>query len=397
MEHNLAPATLCIHAGHEVGADQPALVPPVVRSTTFLLDDEAYARRAAGRADEARIYARETSPTVEAVEGKLAALEGAERALLFASGMAAMHALLLASLRAGDHVVSGLQLYGGSRGLLTELLPRFGVEETVVDIEDPGATAAAFRPETKLLLIESISNPTIAVADLPALAELAHARGARVAVDATFATPMAQRPLLLGADVVHHSATKYLGGHSDVTAGVLAFRGVPDLGHAAWQWRTKAGGCADPEAASLLDRGLRTLHLRMRAHSDNAAAVARFLASREDVTRVFHPSLETHASYAIGQRVLELPSGMLSFVLRGGDEAALRFARALRLVFEAASLGGVESLVSLPCNMSHVGLTVEERLAAGIPPGMVRLSIGVEDPADLIADVQQALDAAAAG
>jgi cystathionine gamma-lyase len=390
--HSLA--TLCVHAGHRPTPADPSLVPPIVRSTTFQLDDAAYALRAAGRSGEARIYARETSPTLEAVERRLAALEGADGALCFASGTAAMHALLLAALEQGDHVVASAELYGGTRVLLTRLLPRLGASFTAVDQGDARATERAFTARTKLVLTESIANPTIAVADVPLLAELAHAHGALLAVDATFASPVVQQPLALGADVVHHSATKYLAGHTDVTAGVLAFRGQPALARAAWSWRTGAGGCADPEAAFLLDRGLRTLHLRMRAHSENAARVAAFLAGRPEVLCVNHPSLPQHPSHAVGERVLRLPSGMLSFVLGGGDAAALRFARALELIVEAASLGGVESLVSLPFNMSHSHFNAAERAAMGVPPGMVRLSVGIEDPDDLVADVAQALDRA---
>ncbi len=389
-------STLCVHGGYRPTAAEPALVAPIVRSTTFLLDDQAYALRAAGRSGEARIYARETNPTTEAVERRLAALEGADRALLFASGTAAMHALLLAVLERGDRVVSSVEIYGGTRVLLGRLLPRLGVEDVPVDLGDARAVEGALAAGAKLLLGESIANPTISVADVPRLSELAHASGALLAVDATFASPMAQRPLLLGADVVHHSATKYLAGHTDLTAGVLAFRGQDALAERAWSWRTAAGGCADPEAAALLDRGLRTLHLRMRAHSENASRLAAFLAARSDVLQVHHPSLPG-PQRAVAERVLELPSGMLSFVIAGGDAAALRFARALELVVEAASLGGVESLVSLPFNMSHSHFTAAQRAAMGIPPGMVRLSVGIEDPDDLAADVAQALDRAAAG
>ncbi len=391
-EDHYAPDTLCVRAGHHPTAGEKALVAPTVRSTTFLLDDEAYALRAAGRAAEARIYARETNPTVEVVEGRLAALEGAERVLVFASGMAAMHGLLLAALERGDHVVTGREVYGGTRGLLDELMPRLGVVETVVDLGDSTAVEAALRDETKLVLCESISNPTIAVADLPSLAERAHARGALLAVDATFATPIAQRPLALGADVVHHSATKYLGGHSDVVGGALAFRADGALASACWDWRTRAGGCLDPDGAALLDRGLKTLALRMRAHTANAARIASFLDEHPKVERVFYPTLASHPSRPVAERVLALTSGMLSFVVPGGDEAALRLVRRLELVVEAASLGGVESTVSLPFNMSHSHFTAEERLAMGIPPGLVRLSVGIEDADDLIADLGRALD-----
>ena len=394
MSDEYAPATLCVHAGHrpERGGPGSALVPPLVRSTSFLLDDRAYALRAEGRADRARIYTRETNPTVEAVERRLAALEGARQALLFASGMAAMHALLAASLERGDHMVTASELYGGTRGLLGALLGKLGVAETVVDVGRPEAVERALTSATRLVLVESVANPTLAVADLPRLAAAAHGAGARLAVDATFVTPIIQRPLELGADVVHHSATKYLGGHGDLIGGVLAVGDDPDLARSLWSWRTLAGGCADPEAASLLDRGLRTLHLRMAAHSENATRLAAYLQTRPEVTLVLHPSVDTHPTREVAARLLRLSSGMVSFVHGGGDGAALDFVRSLELFLEAASLGSVESLVSLPFNLSHAHFTPEERAAMGVTPGMVRLSVGVEDADDLIADVAQALD-----
>jgi methionine-gamma-lyase len=393
-----ALATRCVHAGHRPGPAD-GLVPPVVRSTAFALDDEAYALRASGRSSRARIYSRENNPTVAACEARIAALEGAARTLLFASGMSALHALLLAVLERGDRIVTSGELYGGTRMLLRRLLPQLGVEDEVVDACDPGAVERALAPDgprARLVLVESIANPTIRVCDVERIAELARSAGALLSVDATFASPLAQRPLELGAHVSHHSATKYLGGHSDVTAGVLSFADDA-LAERAWTWRTSAGGCLDPGAAALLDRGLRTLHLRMRAHSDNATRLAAFLTERPEVEAVFHPSLPGTPTYPAAQRALALPSGMLSFVIAGGDDAAARFARALELVIEAGTLGGVESLVALPARMSHAHFTPAERAAMGVPPGLVRFSVGIEDPDDLVADVAQALERAARG
>ncbi len=383
--------TLCVHGGRSAPAAGEPLVGPLVRSVTFRLDDEAYALRAAGRSREARIYARETSPSVESLERRLAALEGAPRALAFASGMAALHALVLALLERGDHAVVSRDVYGGTAALVRELAPRLGVDVTAAR---PTAddVRAALRPTTRAVFCESISNPTLEVADVPALAAVARAAGARLVVDATFATPILQRPLELGADAVMHSATKFLGGHGDVVAGVVC--GGEELVERCWTWRTRAGACLDPEAAWLVERSLATLALRVRAQSDGAAAVAAFLARHPRVERVHHPSLDTHPTAAVARRVLAGGGGMVSFVARGGDAAALALVRRLRLFQEAASLGGVESLASLPHNMSHVGLDERERAERGIAPGLVRLSIGLEDPRDLVDDLRSALDAA---
>ena len=386
--------TRCVHGGWRPGAAQRSAVLPIVQSSTFLLDDEAYAMRAAGRSDESRCYSRETNPTIEAVEGRLAVLEGAERALLFSSGMAAVHAVLLAGLDRGDRVACARELYGGSVSLVGELFPKLGVEVAWFDIADLDSARAA-STGAKLVLCESLSNPCLVAADLPALADLAHEAGGRLVVDATFATPIAQRPLELGADLVWHSATKALNGHDDVIAGVVA--GDADSLRPIFAWRMRAGGCADPHAAWLVDRGLRTLHLRVRAQAEGARVIAAALAEHAEVERVLHPSLPDHPSHAVAERVLDLPGGMLSFVVRGGDARAQNCLRHLALFTEAASLGGVESLVSMPARMSHVHVSPDERARLGIGAGFVRASIGVEDPADLVADLEHALAASRVG
>jgi cystathionine beta-lyase/cystathionine gamma-synthase len=368
------------------------VAPPLDASSTYLLDDEAYALRASGRSDEATIYTREGNPTLRRVEAHLAALDGAPGALLFASGQAALHAMLLATVRRGERVVAARSSYGGTISLLRALAPSldFGLDEA--DLADPDAARATLSSTARLVICESISNPMLEVADLGLLAELARTAGALFAVDATFASPIAQRPLEHGAGVVVHSATKYLGGHSDLVGGVLC--GSAELLREAWKWRALAGGCMDPRAAQLLERGLKTLHLRVARQSATASAVARFLAEREDVSAVHHPSLVDHSTHALAAKMLDHPGGVVSFVLPGGDAAALALVRRLRVFTEASSLGGVESLASLPANMSHADLSREERAAAGIAPGLVRLSIGVEDEADLVADLRQALDGA---
>lgn len=386
---DLSPSTLCIHAGHRPSKARPEVVAPIVQSTTFLSDDDVYAMIAEERGDEALIYTRYGNPTLENVQTRLARLEGAEASLVFSSGMAAMHAALMACLQPGDHVLAAEQLYGGNWELLTHALPKMGFAVTLCDVEDLDAFAAAARPETRLVICESISNPTMAVADLPRIADIAHAVGAKLLVDATFATPILQRPLELAADLVLHSASKYLSGHSDIVSGVVS--GSSEDMKRLRSWLRRAGGCMDPHAAFLLERGLKTLALRVRAHCEGAARLASFLSEHERVERVLYPGLATHPTHELGQRLMRGFGGMMSFVLRGDDAAATRVAHRLEIALEAPSLGGVETLVSLPCYMSHSGLTPEERGAAGIPPGMMRLSVGIEDPDDLIADFAQAL------
>lgn len=384
-------ASLCVHGGHRASAAERAVVAPIAQTTTFLLDDESYARMLAGRVDEALIYSRIRNPTLDVVQQRIAQLEGAERALVFASGMAAIHCAIASNVTAGSRVVAHARLYGSTWDLLANFLAPLGVSTEFVDLDDERARRAALSAApTALVWCESISNPTMDVADIPAIARDAHAHGALVAVDATFASPVLQQPLALGADLVVHSATKYLAGHSDVTAGALA--GSRELVQRAFRWLQLAGGVLDPHAAFLLDRGIKTLPLRMRAHCDNAEALARRLQRHPLVERVLYPGLESHPTHAVAQRVLARGGGMLAFVHEGGDAAALRCVRALELALEASSLGGVETLVSLPFNTSHVKVPLDARTAAGIEPGLVRVSAGIEDCRDLIEDFERALE-----
>ena len=387
-DSNWSVATLCVHGGHRPTPDAPDVVAPTSRSSTFLQDETTYAKIAAGRTAEALIYTRYGNPTLDSVERGLAALEGAERALVFASGMAALHAAVLGTARTGSTIIVSKQLYGGTRDLLLGGLAGLGFVILEFDVADAEGLERAMSADVSLVLCESVSNPTLVVADLPRIAAIAHAGGAKVLVDATFVTPILQRPIEHGVDLVMHSATKYLGGHSDLTAGVIC-GGRADL-DGVWTWRKRAGGCLDPEAAFLLARGLKTLAIRMRAHCEGATHLAGVLAGHPRVVRVFHPALESHPSHGIASRLLEMPGGMVSFEVASG-EAALTVARSLTLALDAPSLGGVETLVSLPAFMSHVHLTEEERLAVGIRAGLVRVSVGIEDPRDLARDFVQAL------
>lgn len=383
------PATQCIHAGHRASAQERAVVAPLVQSSTFLLDDESYRAMLENRVDEAWIYTRIRNPTLDAVQVKLAALEGAERAFVFASGMAAIHAALMSSLKSGARVVAHRELYGSSWDLLANLLAPWNVKSEFVDLSDEDARRRALAGGCDVVYCESVSNPTLDVLDVEAVARDARAAGATTIVDATFATPLLQQPLALGADVVVHSATKYLAGHSDLIGGVVATDAKRAKG--VYRWLQLGGGCMDPHAAFLLDRGLKTLPVRMKAHVENAAQLARFLSRHPRVQHVLYPGLESHRSHAVARRVLSGPGGMVSFVLGGGDDAALAFLRRLKVALEASSLGGVETLVSTPFNTSHVRLSPAERADVRIAPGFVRVSVGIEDARDLIADFEQAL------
>jgi len=367
------------------------LVTPIVRSSTFVMDDVGYAQRAAGQAAEVACYGRERNPTVAALEERLAALEGAERALAFASGQAALHALLCARVQSGQRVVLFRQLYGGTLELCRSLVPRLGGEVVQVEANDVVALSGLCDGRLALVLCESLSNPLLLVADLPRLAELLARRApeAALAVDATLASPMGQKPLALGAHFVWHSATKYLGGHSDLLGGVVA--GARAALDEVWRWRTRTGGILDPEAAFLVERGVRTLALRFARQSESALELARYLEVHPRVTRVHHCGLGSHPQHALARALLAGTGGLFSFELAGGDEAALRCIRRLRLFQEAASLGGVESLATRPVDLSQAALRPEERVRAGIAEGLVRLAVGIEDVEDLRRDLEQAL------
>jgi len=389
---DLWPATLCIHAGHRASAAERAVVMPVVHSTTFLLDDDAYAAMTSGRASEALIYTRIRNPTLDVVQRRIAALEGAERTLLFASGMAAIHAALMATVKSGSRVVAHREIYGSTWDLLSNLLAPFGVTAEFVDLNDEAQRTAALARGADVVYLESITNPSLDVPDLVRIAADARAAGAKVLVDATFATPLLQRPLALGADLSIHSATKYMGGHSDLLGGSVS--GDAAIMKSVYRWMQLGGGCMDPHAAFLLERGLKTLALRMERHQHNALELARSLERHPRVETLLYPGLASHRAHERAARALSGFGGMLSVVVRGGDEAALRTIRRLELALEASSLGGVETLVSLPFNTSHARMSPAERLAAGIPPGLMRVSVGIEDVRDLIADFSRALDGA---
>jgi cystathionine beta-lyase/cystathionine gamma-synthase len=387
--HGAGASTRAVHAGSHDDPLTGAVGTPIYQNSTFVLQAEQYHSLEDGYPRDRFIYTRYGNPTQWAVQEKLAALESAESAIVFSSGMAAITSTVLTLMDKGAHAVASNELYGGTYNLFNQELPSLGMSATLVDPRDPAAIEAAIRSETQLLYFEAITNPLLKVVDIPRLAAIAERHKLRLIVDATFATPIACRPLEHGADVVVHSASKYLNGHSDLIAGVAA--GSRKLIDQAWPRMLTYGGCLDPHACFLLERGLKTLAIRMRAHERSALALARHLEAHPRIRRVFYPLLPSHPDHALARRLLENGTGNVTFVVEGGDVAALRLLNTLTIPKQATSLGGVESLISLPFNTSQAGFTPEQRKAMGIDPGCVRLSVGIEDPEDLIADFDQAL------
>ncbi|HHW26356.1 MAG TPA: aminotransferase class I/II-fold pyridoxal phosphate-dependent enzyme [Firmicutes bacterium] len=394
-------ATISVHAGSRPpeSVTRPK-VPPIYATSVFSFDyldqiDEVYGGSARGY-----VYSRMSNPGIDLLEEAVAQLEDGGDAVAFASGMAAITTAVLASVSDGDHVLSARTLYGGTYTFFQDDLPKRGVSVTFVDINDLPSAREALRPETKVVYCETISNPTMEVADLPALAEMAHEAGALLMVDNTFASPVLCRPLTLGADVVIHSGTKYLNGHSDGLSGVLAVAresdDVPPRQGLAKRIRSMAeayGPTPSPFDAWLLLRGIRTLSLRVQRHSENALKLARFLESHPKVTTVHYPGLESSTHHEVAKRVLSGGfGGMLSFEVTGGLEGARRFIDSLEMVELVPSLAGVSTTVSHPGKTSHRSIPLEERSPYGIGDGLIRVSTGIEDYADIEADFAQALE-----
>lgn len=375
--HRHGPSTLCIHAGTYMDKASGGACSPIFPSTAYAFPNEA----------NENIYPRYfNTPNQEVLSRKVAALEMGEAGLVFGSGMAAVSTLLLAHLKPGDHAIFQNDLYGGTVQLITEDLQRLGVE--VSWCASPEGMGAALRPSTRLIYVESPSNPLLRCLDLQAVAGLGRQHGVLTIIDSTFATPINQNPLALGMDVVVHSATKYLNGHSDVNAGVVVASTaiVNKVKSAALNF----GGMLDAHACYQLERGLKTLALRVQRHNENALVLARFLESHPTVAKVNYPGLASHPDHEVAARQMRGFGGMLSFELKDSRQIDGMLSR-LRIVMPALSLGGVESLICIPSRTSHRKLSVQERQRAGISDGLVRLSVGIEDAADLVDDLKQAL------
>jgi cystathionine beta-lyase/cystathionine gamma-synthase len=382
-------STIAVHAGTYDDPVTGAVGTPIYQSSTFILGEDQYQAVEQGYARDRFIYTRYGNPSQWALQEKMTALEKTESAIVFSSGMAAISTTVLSMLDKGAHIIASNELYGGTYNFFHHELPSLGFSVTYVNPRDMGAIEAAIRPETMLLYFETLTNPLLKVVDIPALGNLAREHKLRLVVDATFTTPIAMNAIDYGAHVVIHSATKYLNGHSDLVAGVAV--GPRKYIDAIWPRLLAYGGCLDPHACFLFERGLKTLALRMKAHAEGAHQVAQFLEKHPRTSQVFYPGLSSHPDHELASRLFKNMGGMVSFAV-GSDQAALELLQNLHLMRQATSLGGVESLVSLPFNTSHAAYTMDQRTQLGIAPGCVRLSIGIEDPQDLIADLAQALD-----
>jgi cystathionine beta-lyase/cystathionine gamma-synthase len=359
---------------------------PIYQTSTFQVTDSDQQLRATGTD---MFYTRYGNPTHTAVESAIAELEGADAALLFASGMNAITTSVLALVKAGDHIVAQRDIYGGVTKFLSTWLPKLGIETTFVDTTDYEQHQGAIRPNTKLLYLESPTNPTLRVVDLPKVAAIARERGLTTFIDATFATPINMRPAETGIDLVLHSGTKYLSGHTDLICGVAA--GRHDLIDKIRQTRTTLGGCMDPHAAFLLLRGIKTLAVRVARQNDSALRIAEFLAAHPSVRSVNYPFLQGHPQRTLAMQQMKGGGGVLSFEVAGSGDDARRLSESLRLFTLAPSLGGVESLVSIPVLTSHAMISAEQRQKMGVTDQLIRLSVGIENTDDLIADLEQAL------
>jgi cystathionine gamma-synthase len=386
----ISMATTAVWGGEDESLVMGATQVPVVYSAAYGYPDvDAWLEVALGR-KPGHIYSRNTNPTVHAFEEKVRLLEGAAAATSFASGMAAISNTLFTLLSPGDRVVSVKDTYGGTNKIFTEFLPRFNIRVALCDTTDHEQIEAEIARGCQVVYLETPTNPTLKVIDIARLAEAGHKEGAVVVADNTFATPINQSPLELGADLVIHSATKFLGGHADALGGLVC--GDAQRIGQIFHYREITGAVLDPMAAYLLIRGLKTLHLRIRQQNESALKIARWLQAQPAVAAVFYPGLETHTHHDIARRQMRGYGGVLSFMLNGGFEAVKRMLPRLRFAHRAANLGAVETVAGPPATTSHVECTPEEREAMGIPKGLIRYSVGIEDPDDLIADLAGALE-----
>jgi methionine-gamma-lyase len=382
--------TKCVHSGIE-DYEFGSVVPPIYQTSTFKFKTAEHGAALFAGKEKGYIYTRMLNPTVEAMENAIADLEGGHKALGCSSGMAATHTIFASLLSSGDHVICSSSVYGPTTTLLNTIMKKFGVEATFVDTSDSENVAKALRPNTKVVFVETPGNPTLCISDLGAISRLAHKNNAVVVVDNTFMSPALQNPLALGADVVMHSLTKFLNGHADVVGGVVVVKDEQTYR----QFRTvlnQTGGVIDPFNAFLVHRGLKTLAVRMDRHCENAQKIAEFLDHHPLIKNVRFPGLKSHPNHQLGLKQHKGPGGMITFEVEGGLEAGKTLMNSVKLCQLAVSLGGVESLIQHPASMTHFSMGTEARELAGITDGLVRLSVGIEDCDDLIADLQQALD-----
>jgi cystathionine beta-lyase/cystathionine gamma-synthase len=383
--------TLAVRGAADLHKKHGPLATPIYQTSTFEVTDNEEQLRVT---NSDHYYTRYGNPTNTVAEQTVAQLEGVDAALTFASGMGAITTTIFALLKSGDHIVAQRDIYGGVTKFLAQWLPKMGIETTFVDTTDYEQHARVIRPNTKLLHLESPTNPTLRVVDFKRVATLARQHNLITLIDATFGTPINQRPAEYGIDLVMHSGTKYLGGHTDLSCGVVA--GRSELIHKIHETRTTLGNCMDPHASWMLVRGLKTLAVRVVRQNENAQRVAEFLSQHAKVRRVHYPFLKNHPQYAIAREQMSGGGGMVSFEVEGSGDDARRVSEALHLFTLAPSLGGVESLVSIPVLTSHLMIAPEQREKMGVTEQLIRLSVGIENADDLIADLEQALEAVAA-
>ncbi len=382
--------TKCVHSGvgeYEYGA----VVPPIYQTSTFKFKSAQHGASLFAGEEKGYIYTRMLNPTIEAMENAIAELEGGHKALGCASGMAAIHTIFASLLSAGDHVVCSAAVYGPTITLLNTIMKKFGVETTSVDSSDIDAVKKAIKPNTKVIYVETPGNPTLCVSDLAEISKLAKSVNSKVVVDNTFMSPALQNPLMLGADVVMHSLTKFLNGHADVVGGIIVVKDEETY-KSFRKVLNQLGGVIDPFNSFLVHRGLKTLAIRMEKHCRNAQKIAEWLEKHPLVKEIRFPGLKSHPNYELGQKQHKAPGGMIKFEIDGGMEAGRLLMNSVKLCQLAVSLGGVESLIQHPASMTHFSMGKEARVAGGITDGLVRLSVGIENADDLIADLEQALE-----
>lgn len=392
-EHHAGFSTRAIHHGYHPAENQGALVPPIHTSATWVFPDTAYGARCFAGEEQGYIYTRIANPTLALLEGRLASLEQGAAAVVFGSGMGAITATLWSMLQPGDEILTDKTLYGCTFAFLHHGIGRFGVTVRHVDMTDPANVAAALSDKTRVIYLETPANPNMRLADIAAIADIAHTQGAKLVVDNTYCSPYLQQPLVLGADVSVHSMTKYLSGHGDVTAGAAIFADA-ELAQRVRLYGLKdmTGAVMSPQDAHLVMRGMKTLALRIDRHCENAQKVARFIEAHPATAQVHYPGLASFPQHQLARRQMRQMGGMMGFELHGGLQAGIRFMDALQLVARAVSLGDAETLAQHPASMTHSTYTPEERAAHGISEGLVRLSVGLEDVEDILADIGQALD-----
>jgi methionine-gamma-lyase len=395
MEKKPGFSTRCVHGKAHVGEENwrkaRPVSTPIFQTSTFAFENAAHGAAIFSGEKEGFLYTRLGNPTQEELEQKMASLEGGEAALALASGMAAATTAVLTLCVAGDHIVSGDTLYGGTHQLFSHTLPRLNINVTEVDATNAANFEDAIRPETKLIYVESPANPTLVLTDIPAVAEIAHKHGIPLLVDNTFCTPYLQRPLALGADIVLHSCTKYVSGHGDAISGMLV--GKSDfIASARFETMRDVGGCISPFNAWLLIRGLKTLPVRMRQHCKNAMIVAKWLDENPKIKQVTYPGLPSHPQHDLAKRQQGDFGGLISFLIDGDREAGRKVMDNVKLCTLAVSLGDVDSLIEHPATMTHSTYSEDELQKVGIDPAMIRLSVGLEDPEDIIEDLEQAIN-----